>query len=255
MSWTPQTIPAFTTPPLGIDQRAKIFKTICRDDSSRGKFPERVFDFTWQTPGCADELGHERRSEARQSFENLSCWMRERGSKEGWLLPTLTQIEQPPRILTQKNRDGCNPRRPDATTTSLPGSAAVHGFKDVEGWMRRQSSPHHLTGETQTIQQFRGIVGDSARQYVAFPGRGRNLVALELCQHMKCALNPVELSARREVLPPEQEPCEFGSRDRLNLAPKPPDRESVDTRKQTSVAPAGFSLSGRTEPAAKNLSL
>ena len=142
------------------------------------------------------------------------------------------RVQQPGRIVAQKQRDRRRACRPHPTS-----GAALAAFVIVECRMRRQPSPHDFTRDAQLIEQIGRVLPDSLPQDVDFPRSRRNFVTLQLLDDVKRTVEPVELRPLLQVLPLIQEPHEIARVDRLNLPAKPAEREAMDPREHPAVAP------------------
>jgi hypothetical protein len=54
-----QARPSFASSPFGIDECAKVFKTICRNESTGRKFPKAVLHLAGQQSGCSGKVRQE----------------------------------------------------------------------------------------------------------------------------------------------------------------------------------------------------
>ena len=106
------------------------------------------------------------------------------------------------------------------------------------------------------VKQLGRVARNTTRQDLRFPSRRRNFVTLKLAKNLQRAIDPVQLRARRQVLPAKQETHEIGCRNGFNLAPQSSECEAVNASQQAPVAPLGFvrSLIG-PKAAAQNLAL
>src|SRR5579863_2207817 len=66
--------PALAGAALGIDQRANIVKTICRDQPRGDQFPKRGFHFSFQSSRSAHEIGEERCTALSKIIERVPRW-------------------------------------------------------------------------------------------------------------------------------------------------------------------------------------
>ena len=100
----------------------------------------------------------------------------------------------------------------------------------------RQPRPRDLAGQAQLVEPLRAVARHARRQDRGFPGPRGDLEALELLDRREQPSPPLELGARGDVLPPEQEPDEVLGGDRLDLAPEPLGRVPVDPREEPPLA-------------------
>ena len=216
----PSPLPA---PPLGIHQRSQILKRIGGHQPCRDQFPQPVFHLAGQPPGSPRQLGEERSPPPLQRRQYLPRGMRQRRRR---IAP---RSRQPFRILPLEQGNRRRTRRPH------PPRLAV-----LEGRMRRQPPPHHFTGQAQLIQPFRRIPRDAPRKNLALPGRRRNLITLQLPDHLQQSIHAMQLRASRQVLPAGKKAQKIGRRNRLDLAPQPPQRQPMNARQHAPVAPLLF---------------
>src|SRR5262249_11481936 len=113
----------------------------------------------------------------------------------------------------------------------------------------RAAAPHDLAGEAELVEERRVVAGDARGKDVLLPGADRRLDAGEGLDDRQEPGDPVELRARRGVLPARQEAVEVGRADRLDGAAQPPERQAVDARQEAPVAPLLLGASGREAPA------
>jgi hypothetical protein len=103
--------------------------------------------------------------------------------------------------------------------------------------MRRQAAPADGARQAQSIEHRRVVLGDAAPEQPRLPAIRGRLEALQLLEDGERAALAERLRARREMLPREEPPHERGRGDRLDLAAQPAQRELVNSRKQTPLAP------------------
>ncbi len=117
--------------------------------------------------------------------------------------------------------------------------AAPQRSDRVRIWIswRAQTSPADAAGKTKTIERFRIIVGNARRKHRRFPGRQRQLAAVELFQHRLQTFRSFNAMIDIDTLPREQKSIEILNRDRLNFRAQPVDGEPMNSREQSAVAP------------------
>ena len=211
--------PAFSAAALGIDQRAHILETISGDEPRGDQFPQTILDFARQASGGAHQLVEEGRSARFERREHIARRMREQRQ----LIRSGRQ--QPLGVVSQEQRQRRDARGPHAT--------ASFGF---ERRMRREPSPHDFSGQAQAVEQLRIVVRDATRQHTRFPGRGRNLVALQLAQDLKQSVGSMQLRSRREMLPAAEKPHEIGGGHRLDLFAQAAQRHAMNAGQDAAVA-------------------
>ncbi len=81
------------------------------------------------------------------------------------------------------------------------------------------------------------------------PTDGRDVVALELSDRLQQAALALQLRARRDVLPAQQEAHEVLRGDRLDLGAQAVERVAVDARQQAAVAPLLVAVADAEAPA------
>src|SRR5204863_297741 len=100
-----------------------------------------------------------------------------------------------------------------------------------------EPAPGDVAGEAQLVEP-RGLVACDARgQHLALPSGRRQLEALELLDDALEAVAAVQLLARLDVLPGEEEAHEIGRAHRLDLAAEPVEGAPMDARQEAAVAP------------------
>src|SRR5439155_21974069 len=102
---------------------------------------------------------------------------------------------------------------------------------------RHQTSPADAAGKTKTIERFRIIIGNARRKHRRFPGRQRQLAAVELFQHRLQTFRSFNAMIDIDTLPREQKSIEILNRDRLNFGAQPGDGEPLNSREQSAAAP------------------
>src|SRR5580658_7934965 len=106
--------------------------------------------------------------------------------------------------------------------------------------MRREAAPSDCAGEAQPIQNLRIVVGHAAAKNVPLPRICGRLESLELAQNFQHAALAEGLRSGREVLPAKQPAHELRGADRLNLVAQFSNRELVNARQETTIAPLGL---------------
>src|SRR5438034_626630 len=197
----------FPAPPPGLHQRSQILNPIGAHQPCRDQSPHPVFHRAGQPPGSPRQLAEDRSPPPLQRRQYLARGMRQRRRR---IAP---RSRQPFRILPQEQGNRSRTRRPH------PPRLAV-----LEGRMRRQPPPHYFTGQAQLIQPFRRIPRDAPRKNLALPRRRRNLITLQLPDHLQQSIHAMQLRASRQVLPAGKKAQKIGRRNRLDLAPQPPQR-------------------------------
>ncbi len=103
--------------------------------------------------------------------------------------------------------------------------------------MRRQASPADRTGKAKLVEPLGIVVGDAPPQDLPLPGIGRNLKSLQLAQHIERGPFTLDLRFRRDMLPAQKPAHELRRRDRFNLLAQGGDRQPMNARQQTPLAP------------------
>ena len=86
------------------------------------------------------------------------------------------------------------------------------------------------------------VILHTLRQDLSFPGIGRNLEALQLTHNLKQTAFATELGAGRDMLPPRQPAHELRGSGGLDLLPQYDQREAMNARQQTAIAPLGHAI-------------
>src|SRR2546430_1846173 len=100
-----------------------------------------------------------------------------------------------------------------------------------------ETAPGDVARKAQLVEP-RGFVARDARgQHLALPSGRCQLEALELLDDALEPVATVQLLARLDVLPREEEAHEIGRAHRLDLAAEPVERAPVDASQEASIAP------------------
>lgn len=231
---TGEAFTAFTATPFGIDEGAEIFEAVGGDESGGDQFPESVLDFAREAADGADDVGEEAGSELFEGGKHVAGGVGEVDcARHG-------RRHEPGGVFTEEEGDGS-----DASGADVPGVSLF------EGGVRGDAAPHELAGEAEAIDEF-GVVGlDAAGEDLALPGRGGDLVALQLANDLEGAFDAPELSAGRGVLPAVEEVMELESGDGFDFAAEAAEREAVNAGEDAAVAP--FDAAGGGETALEDL--
>src|SRR5260370_25044621 len=103
--------------------------------------------------------------------------------------------------------------------------------------MRQRTAGSDRAWQAQLIEVRRIVVGDSACQHKTFPRARRNLKTLQLANHFKSAVLSPNLCARSDVLPAQKPSHELRRRDWGDLLAQGCDRQAMNARQQTPLAP------------------
>src|SRR5258708_1232223 len=103
--------------------------------------------------------------------------------------------------------------------------------------MWREPSPAHSAGQAELIEDFGIIIADAPCQRLPFPCAGGDFESLELAQNLQRAAFITKLRAGSDVLPAQEPAHESSCRDRFNLLAQSAQREPVNPRQQTALAP------------------
>ena len=116
----------------------------------------------------------------------------------------------------------------------------------IDGWGERR--PHPTAPVRQSwSSNLRVVVRDSLGQYPVFPGIRRRFKTLKLLEHFKRSALSKQLRAWRHMLPTQQPTHELRGGYGLNLFAQRPDRQSMNARQQSPVAPFDFVTRGVRE--------
>jgi hypothetical protein len=99
-----------------------------------------------------------------------------------------------------------------------------------------ETRPGELARQAQLVEPFGPIPPDARRQHGRLPGPGGDLESLQLLDHGEEALPPLQLAARRDVLPSQEETQQILCGDGLDLAPEPLGRVPVDPGEEPPLA-------------------
>src|SRR5262249_55003684 len=134
------------------------------------QFPECSFDFGLKQVLAAYDVRKERSTTMPQEIQNFfgalaqaACFRR---------ISCRMMWSHPVRLFAYKKCDGGNAGRDH---TPLAGCGIFKGCG-----MRRQSPPAHCACQAKLIEPCRLVIRDPTRQYLAFPGVGRNFESLKL---------------------------------------------------------------------------
>src|SRR5207302_1118067 len=109
-------------------------------------------------------------------------------------------------------------------------------------WMlwRTQTRPTDAAGKAKSIEPFRIVVGDTRAEHSGFPRRERQLAAVKLFEDRLQSFRTFDPMFGIDALPRKKKSIKILSRNRLNFRAQPIDRQSMNSCKQSSVAPFLF---------------
>src|SRR5436309_2960429 len=105
------------------------------------------------------------------------------------------------------------------------------------GGMRRKPPPADASSQAQSVKDLRVVAHNSPRQNFPLPSVRRGFEPLELAEGFEHTAFTAQLGSRREVLPAQEPAHKLGGRDRLDFLAQHPQRQPVDAREQTAIAP------------------
>ena len=228
--------PPLAAAPVRIDQGAQVVEPVGRDQPRRHELPQPVLHLARQPSALAHQLAQERRAAAAERGEHRLGGMGEDAVRPRARGVVVRGRRQPLQVLAQEERDRGGAGRPHPPPRRRPRGSGG-GLRAVERGMRRQAPPRHLPGETEPIQHLRLVAFHAGGQHVAFPGRGGDLAALELPDHLQQPARTVQARPRRETLPAGQEPHQVRGRHRRDLPAQAAQRQPVDAGQHAAIAP------------------
>src|ERR1700686_2687667 len=114
--------------------------------------------------------------------------------------------------------------------------------------MRRQTSPAHRASQAELVQPLRIVIGNAPCQDLPLPCIGRDFESLKLTHHFQRGPLTLNLCSWSHVLPAEQPAHKLRPRYGLDLLSQRGDRESMDSRQQTPLAPLDLRFVSRGRP-------
>src|SRR5216684_2652212 len=118
--------------------------------------------------------------------------------------------------------------------------------------MRRETSPAHRAGEAELVEVLGVVVGNTAREDLAFPRVCRRFEALQLTQSFEQAALAEQLGAWCDVLPAKQPVHKLRRGDGLDLLSELPEGKAMNTRQEAALAPFRFAAGGIGEFSAQD---
>src|SRR5437868_6400921 len=122
----------------------------------------------------------------------------------------------------------------DGTRTHRQRRASLR----ILGWF--DPPPSGPAGEAKPVQPFREIIAHAKREYIGFPRRRRKRAAVENFQNCLDSFRSLGAMPGVDALPCCQESLKLRNRHRLNLRTQPVQRQTMDAREQTAIAPFEF---------------
>src|SRR6185295_2225816 len=163
----------------------------------------------------------------------------------GQVVDPRRRCQQPRQVLAQDEGE----RRGTARRLD-----ARRGRLVVAGGVAPETTPRDRARQAEPFEVRRIVARDARRQDLRLPGTRRQLEPLELTDDGEQPVAAVELRALVDVLPTEEEAHQVGGRCRLDLAAEPSERQAMDARQETALAPL-FARSAGREAAAEGRAL
>src|SRR5439155_7771539 len=105
---------------------------------------------------------------------------------------------------------------------------------------RAETCPTDAAGKAKPIEPFRIVIGGARTQDGGLPRCQRQLATIKLFQNGLQSFGTFDAMLRINALPGKKKSIKILRRNGLNLCAQPIDREPVNPRKQTAVAPFLF---------------
>src|SRR5205807_47394 len=188
----------------------------------RGELRQSVFNLRRQQTAAPDQLAEEKSTATFQCLKHSLA-----SHRKFYCRVRRDQREPIGEIFAQIKRDWTRPQRRRCSCVGVLRGA--------------QTSPANPAGKTEPVEPFGIVVGHTRLKHRRFPCSQWQLATVELFQDGLQALQPFDPMFLVSSLPREKKTIEIVNRDRLNFRAQPVDRQSMNSREQSAIAPFLFS--------------
>src|SRR5262249_50830499 len=106
--------------------------------------------------------------------------------------------------------------------------------------------------QTELVEPFGIVIGNSARQYLPLPRVSRDFKSLQLLQHFERSTLANDLRTRLQMLPAHEPAHKLRRSHWLDLLAQCADRQAMNARQQPSLAPLSLAIGSACEVSTKN---